>query len=105
MRIITERFFEGSAGRGQVALLALDHAATGQGTEMSRLELEDLVDIFERVIVAAEKEIDGRPLVPRFGIVRMHGDHFVEDGKSGGGFIDSRSFRGLREERVRRGTV
>src|SRR4026208_1626868 len=72
MRVVAQRFGEGGACRGKVALLAPDHAKPGKGAEMAGFEFEHLVDVLERIAITPDQKVDRGPLVPCFGVIGMH---------------------------------
>ena len=55
-----------------------DHAEAGERAEMARLERQRPLDVGERLVVVVEQEIDGGPLVPALGEIRLHRGDAVE---------------------------
>ena len=67
-------------GELHVARSQVDLAGAGEGAEVVRGALDDLVAVLQRTVVVAQQETDRRALVPPFGEVRLAQDE-APDGK------------------------
>ena len=57
-------------GQRELALLQINQAQPGQGTEVARLELQGSLDVFNRGVGIADQVVEGRTFVPSFRKIR-----------------------------------
>src|SRR3989338_4599436 len=70
VRVHVERLFEVRQRQRRLAELQVDHAVAGQGAEVVRIALHDLVAVGERLLILAQEVVDRGALVPALGEVR-----------------------------------
>ncbi len=69
---------EGGERLAAIAVLHHDHAEAGERAEVARVELQRGGDVGQRLVVGADGEIERRPLVPAFDVIRPTGDDGVQ---------------------------